>query len=249
MNLLETIKSHEQDFSKSEKKVYDFIINNPNYIEKYTISKIAASSGTSTSAVLRFCQVLGFSGYKDFRFEMINYIHENHINLDNNDLFQQFASDYIKTMNQFTNIERVVIDHLIECLKNKKPIYISGIFYSSLPAKALSISLQDLGILSHLACDYMEISHLYNTMKEDATLIHFSISGESIHSSPLLTDSFANLPENSFLITMSPNCKASSFRHIISLPGRPLNRKSVVDLQSIPLIFVEILINLLHHSY
>ena len=71
MDLLNIIKLHHDDFSKTELKVYEYVINHPETIETYTISKIADVSGTSTSAVLRFCQVLGFKGYKDFRFEMV----------------------------------------------------------------------------------------------------------------------------------------------------------------------------------
>jgi Transcriptional regulators len=77
MNIIETIKKNYEEFSKSELKVTDFILGNPTAVEMSTITKIATDAKTSTSAVLRFCQTLGFNGYKDFRFEMIEYLHSN----------------------------------------------------------------------------------------------------------------------------------------------------------------------------
>ena len=41
MNLMDTIHLHKKDFSKTERKVYDYIIQNPSAVETATITKIA----------------------------------------------------------------------------------------------------------------------------------------------------------------------------------------------------------------
>ena len=61
MNLMETIHLHKNDFSKTEHKVYDYIVQNPTAIETATITKIAELCQVSTSGILRFCQVLGYN--------------------------------------------------------------------------------------------------------------------------------------------------------------------------------------------
>ena len=38
MNLMETIHLHKNDFSKTERKVYDYIVQNPTAIETATIT-------------------------------------------------------------------------------------------------------------------------------------------------------------------------------------------------------------------
>ena len=55
MNLMETIHLHKNDFSKTEHKVYDYIVQNPTAIETATITKIAELCQVSTSGILRFC--------------------------------------------------------------------------------------------------------------------------------------------------------------------------------------------------
>lgn len=249
MDLLQTIQLHEKDFSKTELKVYQYILEHPETVETYTISKIASMSNTSTSAVLRFCQVLGFNGYKDFRFEMINYLRQRQQSLDPLDYLQQLCGQYINIMNQLTTINRTQLDQLISDLKGSNSIYITGIHYSSLPAKALMMGLQDLRIMSYFASDYMEISHLLNTVKDDDIIVNFSISGNGYSSMPILSDLSTSLPNSSYLITLNSQQKKTPFQNTIVLPGRDLTRQSVLDTQSIPMIFVEILLNLLHNSF
>ena len=38
MNLMETIHLHKNDFSKTERKVYDYIVQNPTAIETATLN-------------------------------------------------------------------------------------------------------------------------------------------------------------------------------------------------------------------
>ena len=49
MNLMETIHLHKNDFSKTERKVYDYIVQKPTAIETATITKIAELCQVSTS--------------------------------------------------------------------------------------------------------------------------------------------------------------------------------------------------------
>lgn len=247
MNIIETIKLHEKDFSKSERKVYEYIINHPETIETNTITKIADQCQTSSSAVLRFCQVLGFNGYKDFRFEMIKYLHEHHEILDSFDYFGQLTDNYVKTINQFKNLDRQMIDQLINILKNHQALYLFGIHYSSLPAKELQMGLLDLQIISQGAFDYMQAAHLCNIINENDAIIYFSINGSNTNFNRFIKPQLAKMPNNSYLITLNPNSKlANTFNHTIVLPGYSLTNQSVIDSQAIFTIFVELLLNTLH---
>ena len=173
MNLMETIHLHKNDFSKTERKVYDYIVQNPTAIETATITKIAELCQVSTSGILRFCQVLGYKGYKDFRFDMLHYLHQEHVEVNSENLFDELTSKYLSVIRQFNNIDQNKLNQLIKQIKNTKNIYVIGVHYSSLPAKHLVLGLQDLGINTYFAYDYMQASHLYNTIHEDDLLIYY----------------------------------------------------------------------------
>ena len=164
MNLMDTIHLHKNDFSKTERKVYDYIIQNPSAVETATIPKIAELCQVSTSGILRFCRVLG---------------------------------------------------------------------------------LQDLGINTYFAYDYMQANHLYNTIHEDDLLIYFSIEGNQNNVSRFFD--LSNASENTYLITLNSKPKLA-IENTLILPGYTLSKQSIVDLQSIVVIFVELLLNMLHNT-
>jgi DNA-binding MurR/RpiR family transcriptional regulator len=55
------------DFSKNERRIADHILKYPNDLQRFTSITIAEVCSVSRSAVIRFCQKLGFTGYSDFQ--------------------------------------------------------------------------------------------------------------------------------------------------------------------------------------
>ncbi len=246
MNILQKMKLREHEYSKSEKKVFYFLQENFEKIETLTITKIASSSNTSTSAVLRFCQILGYKGFKDFRYDAINYIHQQPKE-ENEDILDQIADNYSVILNQMKHLERQAIDELVDCILKRQHLHILGIFLSSLPARYLHFGLQDLGIASQLASDLNSGNHLSNIIDEEDTLIMFSISGSSTNFNNTLSAISKNMPQNSYLITLNEHAAAAKyFNHVITLPGNSISKQSVIDAQAIAMIFVEILLNAIH---
>jgi len=249
VDLINTIQIHQNNFSKTEKKVAEYILQNPELVETHTIIKIATESNTSTSAVLRFCQSLGFKGYKDFRYEMVQYLHNNHKPLDSTDLFNQLTNTYMQILTQFKNIDKNMINELVNDILEYHPIYITGIYYSSLPAKQLSMGLLDLGFENTVVNDYISIEHVSHNISSNAIMIHFSLSGQRNEFQRLVPDLLKNMPEKSYLITMNENADiGNAFTHKIILPGLTFKNQSVFDIQSISMIFIEIILNLIHNE-
>ncbi|WP_125154819.1 MurR/RpiR family transcriptional regulator [Clostridium rectalis] len=60
-----------KDLSPSEKKIGKFILENPKMISQLSIGELAQMSGSSEATVVRFCKILGFNGYKDFKVSII----------------------------------------------------------------------------------------------------------------------------------------------------------------------------------
>ena len=249
MDIIESIKKQHLELSKSEQKVSSYIIKHPDNIETFTITKLANEAKTSTSAVLRFCQSLGFQGYKEFRFEILNYLHNRRQKANPNDLINNYLTDYAKVINQMQQIDHKQIDYLIDCLMNDELNYLLGIYYSSFPAKELYYGLSDLGKPSLYSNDYINSAHITRTMKNSSTLVLFSVSGNKQDFSNFLPDLTNDMPPHSFLITLNPKAELSKiFPETIILPGSVFSNRSVTDGQSIPILFVEMLLNLIHEK-
>ncbi len=64
------IKSFYKEFSPKEKKIADFIIENPMLPVDLSIDQLSKRIGISESTVVRFVQKLNFAGYKQFRISL-----------------------------------------------------------------------------------------------------------------------------------------------------------------------------------
>lgn len=65
------IRSSYSMLLPAEKKIADFILKNAEKIEELSISELAAYAKTSKSTVTRFCQRLGYDGFRQFRLSAV----------------------------------------------------------------------------------------------------------------------------------------------------------------------------------
>lgn len=61
---LSRIQSFYSEFSETEKKVADYILQSPEKMTYQTITQVADDIGVATSTIFRFCQRIGFKGYQ-----------------------------------------------------------------------------------------------------------------------------------------------------------------------------------------
>ena len=71
LNILAQIVGTENNFSKTEKKIADFVLANPREVITLSISELAVKCGVSDATVFRFCKHLNLNGYQEFRMELI----------------------------------------------------------------------------------------------------------------------------------------------------------------------------------
>lgn len=64
--------SQKLKLTPQEQAIVDYIINNPDFIEKCTARDLATASFTSAPTVTRLCQKLGFSGFPEFRLRFVS---------------------------------------------------------------------------------------------------------------------------------------------------------------------------------
>lgn len=70
MNILEKITQNKSAFSKSERKVADIILSNPQTAIHSSIATLAKMSDVSEPTVNRFCRRLDTKGYPDFKLHL-----------------------------------------------------------------------------------------------------------------------------------------------------------------------------------
>lgn len=67
MNCLVAIRSRYPDMHHVEKKIADFILNEPEKAVNMTVAQVAEKVNAAESSIVRFCQSLGFDGFTQLK--------------------------------------------------------------------------------------------------------------------------------------------------------------------------------------
>lgn len=239
MQLSKFLKPNNLVLSKSDKKIYNVVLKHPAHVQLMTIQKIATDAHTSVASVQRYCKKLGYTGFKEFKFQLRNFLQQR-LDFEKNN--SSYLSNYLKVANSFKNIEDHKIKNLAEALINSKHIYIIGIYYSSMPAKQLAMGMQDLNKVSFYTDNYVTASHWAGLIEKEDTFVVFSVSGNDPYIKKYISEPLSKLSKT-YLITFNPDTKLKKyFKNCIVLPGKAFAYSSAIDPQSLFSLFVEMVI-------
>ena len=73
-NLLEKITLEYDTYSKTNRRIADYIKSNYSTLSFMTVKDTSKEIGTSTTSIIRFCQSLGYLGYQEFQMEIRDYV-------------------------------------------------------------------------------------------------------------------------------------------------------------------------------
>ncbi|WP_394960753.1 MurR/RpiR family transcriptional regulator [Candidatus Allofournierella merdavium] len=104
----------------AEKKVADFIIENPDDVVNYNVSELANASGVSDATVIRFCKHIGFQGYNEMRIRLSRDLGRlqtaaPRFGLEDFDSVDEILQEFIS--NTLSLSKEIDIDTLLACAK------------------------------------------------------------------------------------------------------------------------------------
>lgn len=249
VNVIQKINLNYDSLTKSELKIAKYILDNPKSIELYTIVKIADLTFTSKSAVLRFCQKLGYQGYSEFRYDIINFLHVGNKKDTVVDDVMKIAMNYSNAITLMSSLDKDIIEKLVVDIYKSNDIYNFGIYKSSILAQKLKYNLIDCGKSSHVLCDSIALHHTSYLLKADSLFIIFSLSGNSKDVSEFLNET-KHLNYTSYLITCKKKSALSKVvDSTIVLPSIDADKQMKLDEHSIVMVFIEILSHLYLNKY
>lgn len=169
--------------TKSQRKVAEFIIDNPSKITLMSADQLARASGVGEATVIRFARALGYSGYSEMKEEFQRA-------LVNNMTSSRKVEEGLKTITSESALEELLKTHenifrkmstseLTRALKNAakiiyeaNDIYVFGEGAAMVPALELSFWLNRLGkktwLFSTTGRSFFE--HIVNIRKGDVSV-------------------------------------------------------------------------------
>ena len=152
-NLLKEIEDNLPKFSKSQKIISKYILENYDKAAYMTASKLGAAVSVSESTVVRFALELGFEGYPEFQHSLQEIVKikltsfqrmdvTNNLIGDGDVLTKVLNSDVDKIKRTIEDIDRTAFEASVDALVEAKSIYIIGLGSSAVLASSLNHSLQ-----------------------------------------------------------------------------------------------------------
>lgn len=178
MTTIEKIQQSLPELSRSERKVADHFLKYPYDAQRLTIDTAADLIGVSRSALIRFTQKLGFSGFSEFRYNLIN---------DSKSEKSRKTGAGETAINSYAELFQLMENSLsAECMSNAADLIIHasrvltvGRYHSYMSAQQMAFRLNRLGIDAMSLEDSTIIDRYTNILRGGDVVIVFSISADT----------------------------------------------------------------------
>jgi len=194
MSVISKLNKMQNIFTKKEKKISKYILDNLDKIMHMNTYEIAEECETSQASVVRFAKKMGYSGFPEFKVdfgkdmgrreakEKVNFVYEDL--KDGNEMEDMVKKVVYVNSNIIQDTYSIIstddiVDSITMITKAKK-IMIIGAGYSGIIARDLQYKLRELGIMAFFESDYhMQLSTI-STLGEEDLLFVISQSGKTL---------------------------------------------------------------------
>lgn len=151
-DFLVKMRTAYNQFTKAEKKVADYILQNPREVLFMSITDLAEACQVGDTSVFRFCKSMELKGYQEFKMVLSLSLNENEKetsgftgNIGLNDTFHELAQKVLNTnVHALTEthslLDEKVFNQTIDWLHEAKKVYFFGVGASVLTALKASMS-------------------------------------------------------------------------------------------------------------
>lgn len=180
------IKTSYDRLSKSEKRVADFLIENPEKILPLYITELAEVCGVSEATVVRFSKKLGFDGYQQLKIAIAQEHHTRQVNENITDedapydIFSKICDDiYCSLEKTKKGLDRDAIAKCCEAILSSERIILLGLGNSAPIANDAAHKMLRLGLSAVPYTDNHMQAIAAVHAGERSVVIGISHSGES----------------------------------------------------------------------
>lgn len=187
MDYLIKIKERWDEFTPSDKKIGEYIVDNPQEIVECNTLDLAELIDTSQSAIIRFVKKIGYKGYIDFKIDVAKSLEEtNELFLDEvitknesiESIISKSKNNVLATVEKtYALIDTEAIKRAIEDINKANNIYLAGVGSSGLICEDFSYKLQRSGKKVFYQVDAHTNLALVTNIDKDDLLIAISYSG------------------------------------------------------------------------
>ena len=192
MGIQSSIAASEGRFTPSQKRLADAIRENPSIVLDRSISELARSCKTSVASVVRFCRVLGLSGYAQLRMSLATELGKEAAQfgagmtlgaeIARSDTLQEMSAkiaslEMLAIDETVTGVDFEALERIVAALDTAGRILLFGIGASQFVAQDLHHKLMRIGRNAFLLSDSHEAWSAATLSPQNTVAVGFSHSG------------------------------------------------------------------------
>ncbi|MGI6782440.1 MAG: MurR/RpiR family transcriptional regulator [Acholeplasmataceae bacterium] len=184
MKSIETIleavfREKAKRLTRTEKKIHDYVIKNPEQVIYSTINQIATILGVSDASVVRYFVALGYSNFIEFKMDLFKH-HDSITKISNGSLSEQIYENIVTTLDETkNNINLEDVQKAAEIIVNSDNVVLCGMGVSNITAKDAYSKLLRIGINIEFVDDAHFLFMRTSLMGKNDVLITYSFTGET----------------------------------------------------------------------
>lgn len=182
MDLLAIISSYFPSLSKSEQKVAQLVLSNPDEVENFAINELASKANVGESTVVRFTRKIGFKGFQDFKLSLVRSQSTQKIPIESKDhditdlVFSQFTESLTETQ-AFSKQEEFQL--AAEKISKAQRVFLFAVGTSGFIAELAANRFKRLGkTVEYVTDPYLQVINS-SMMNEKDLAIAISTSGNT----------------------------------------------------------------------
>jgi DNA-binding MurR/RpiR family transcriptional regulator len=183
------IKQCYPDLVGKHRSIADYILANPEHIVSRKVKEIAAACECDDALVIRFCQKIGYQGFRDLKTSIASEFMPKgsvHVGQDSQpgDPFSQVKANFLQNNSQVMHdtiglLAESVVEEVVDLLAGAGRIFLMGVGSSGIVAMDTQIKLMRLGCNTVFHQDSGLARMLFGLVEPGDVVLAISFSGET----------------------------------------------------------------------
>ncbi|MGH2317048.1 MurR/RpiR family transcriptional regulator [Planococcus sp. SE5232] len=226
------MEQHKHTFTKSENKIYDYILAHPDKVLYHSLTELSELSGVAEATVLRFFRKLGFKGFQDFKFLFAQEVPPANHSLQDESFVHRIRNSIVQAIEDSSEVvDMDTLEKSIQAIDAAQDVVIFGIGSSGIAGLDMQNRLMRIGKhVSAITDSHFQIMRA-SSLTEQSVVIAISLTG----STKDIVDAVKLAKEkNATVIALtnyvkSPLTKYADFVLLSSAKESPLDSGSLVS--------------------
>lgn len=178
------IQSYYPSFTRTEKKIAQYILDNYTDIMYLSVTELADLAGVGETTVFRFCKKMGFKGYPEFKLiiaqDIVNFEEENDDNNDTYHFAEIIKNNIVNKISEcYTSLDIANLNDAINYIYEAKRIFFFGTGSSGISATTAQERFMRVGITTDVALDSHRQSMVASILSKQDVIVALSLSGNT----------------------------------------------------------------------